>query len=161
MSASPATQPRNVSRVGVLGAGTMGAGIAANLGMAGFEVTLVDTNPAALGAGVERVRSFIGAAVDKGRLAPQDAELSLARVRQNQAIDALREMDLVIEAVFESLAVKQEVFAALGKICRQGAVLSCMEWKYRFRLWMSMPSQPRPAAPKTSSACTSSARRTS
>jgi len=124
MSASPATQPRNVSRVGVLGAGTMGAGIAANLGMAGFEVTLVDTNPAALSAGVERVRSFIGAAVDKGRLAPQDAELSLARVRQNQAIDALREMDLVIEAVFESLAVKQEVFAALGKICRQGAVLA-------------------------------------
>jgi len=124
MSASPATQPRNVRQVGVLGAGTMGAGIATNLGLAGFDVTLVDTNPAALKTGAERVRTFIAAAVDKGRLAPQDAELSLARVRQNESIHALREMDLVIEAVFESLSVKQEVFASLGKICRQGAVLA-------------------------------------
>jgi len=108
----------------VLGAGTMGAGIATNLGLAGFDVTLVDTNPAALKTGAERVRTFIAAAVDKGRLAPQDAELSLARVRQNESIHALREMDLVIEAVFESLSVKQEVFASLGKICRQGAVLA-------------------------------------
>jgi 3-hydroxyacyl-CoA dehydrogenase len=124
MSASAATQLRAVRRVGVLGAGTMGAGIATNLGIAGFDVTLVDVNPAALKTGAERVRAFIAAAVDKGRLAPQAAELSLARVRQNEGIDALREMDLVIEAVFESLAVKQEVFASLGKICRPGAVLA-------------------------------------
>jgi 3-hydroxyacyl-CoA dehydrogenase len=118
------TQPREVRQVGVLGAGTMGAGIATGLGVAGFDVTLVDTDPAALRAGVERVRSFVAAAVDKGRLSPRDAELALERLRPRESIDALREMDLVIEAVFESLAVKQEVFAALGKICREGAVLA-------------------------------------
>jgi 3-hydroxyacyl-CoA dehydrogenase len=116
-------QPREVTQVGVLGAGTMGAGIATNLGVAGFDVMLADTNPAALQAGVQRVRSFIAAAVDKGRISAKDGELALARVRPQQSIDALREMDLVIEAVFESLAVKQEVFAALGRICRKGAVL--------------------------------------
>jgi 3-hydroxyacyl-CoA dehydrogenase len=118
------SQARDVRQVGVLGAGTMGAGIATNLATAGFDVTLVDTNPAALTAGVERVRSLIAAAVDKGRLSPQDAELALARLRPHASIDALRETDLVIEAVFESLAVKQEVFASLGRICRQGAVLA-------------------------------------
>jgi 3-hydroxyacyl-CoA dehydrogenase len=115
---------REVRQVGVLGAGTMGAGIATNLGVAGFDVALVDTSATALGAGMERVRSFIAAAVDKGRLSPQDAELALARVGPQERIDALREMDVVIEAVFESLAVKQEVFASLGRICRESAVLA-------------------------------------
>jgi 3-hydroxyacyl-CoA dehydrogenase len=124
MGASPVTLPREVRQVGVLGAGTMGAGIATSLATAGFDVTLVDTNPAALKAGVERVRSFIAAAVDKGRLSAQYAEIASARVRPDEGIDALREMDLVIEAVFESLAVKREVFASLGRICRKGAVLA-------------------------------------
>jgi 3-hydroxyacyl-CoA dehydrogenase len=115
---------REVRQVGVLGAGTMGAGIATNLATAGFDVTLVDTNATALAAGIERVRSFVGAALDKGRLSPKDAELALGRLRPQGSIDALREMDVVIEAVFESLAVKQEVFASLGRICRQGAVLA-------------------------------------
>jgi 3-hydroxyacyl-CoA dehydrogenase len=118
------TAPRALKDIGVLGAGTMGAGIATSLATSGLEVTLVDTSPAALMAGHERVRSFIAAAVDKGRLQPQDADAALARVRTMGSIDALNSVDFAIEAVFESLAVKQEVFAALGKICRQGAVLA-------------------------------------
>jgi 3-hydroxyacyl-CoA dehydrogenase len=115
---------RTVAQVGVLGAGTMGSGIAISLATAGLEVTLVDTGPAALKSGLERVRTTYAAAVAKGRLDQAAADAALSRVRGSGDIHVLREADLVIEAVFESLAVKQEVFASLGRICRRGAVLA-------------------------------------
>jgi 3-hydroxyacyl-CoA dehydrogenase len=117
-------EPRPVNSVGVLGAGTMGSGIAISLATAGFDVTLVDTNTQALSAGLARVRSTIDAAVEKGRLDRTAAAAALARVQGRDTMEALHGADLVIEAVFESLAVKQEVFAALGKICRPGSVLA-------------------------------------
>ncbi len=116
--------PRAVERIGVLGAGTMGSGIAISLATAGYGVTLVDTDARALSAGVERVRSTISAAADKGRLDAASAAAAIGRVGTGEALDALRDADLVIEAVIESLAVKQEVFASLGRICRPGAVLA-------------------------------------
>jgi 3-hydroxyacyl-CoA dehydrogenase len=115
---------RTVRTVGVLGAGTMGSGIAISLATAGFEVTLVDTEREALARGLERIRSTLAASVEKGRLDAAAAAEAVARVQASATIDALREADLVIEAVFESLAVKREVFASLGKICRAGAVLA-------------------------------------
>ena len=122
--ARPALAARTVSRVGVLGAGTMGSGIALSLATAGYGVTLVDTNAQAVAAGMERVRATLAASVDKGRLDAAAAAAALGRVQSGGDIEALRGADLVIEAVFESLGVKQEVFAALGKICRPGAVLA-------------------------------------
>jgi 3-hydroxyacyl-CoA dehydrogenase len=115
---------RAVRAVGVLGAGTMGSGIAISLATAGLEVLLVDTKREALAAGMERVRSTLKAAVDKGRLDGAAAAAAIERVRTSESIESLGQADLVIEAVFESLAVKREVFAALGKICRAGAVLA-------------------------------------
>jgi 3-hydroxyacyl-CoA dehydrogenase len=115
---------REVRTVGVLGAGTMGAGIAISLATAGLEVILVDTKPDALTAGMERVRATLKAAVEKGRMDAAAATAAAARVRPGAAIEALAPVDLVIEAVFESLAVKREVFAALGKVCRSDAVLA-------------------------------------
>ena len=116
--------PRAVHAVGVLGSGTMGAGIAANLATAGFEVTRVDSDERALAAGMERVRGVLAGAVDKGRLDTDAAAASAARVRPARRIEALASADLVIEAVFESLAVKEEVFARLGTVCAPGAVLA-------------------------------------
>jgi len=115
---------RTVNQVGVLGAGTMGSGIAISLATAGLAVTLVDTGSTALASGLERVRTTIAAAVAKGRLDQSAADAALGRVRGSGDINVLREADLVIEAVFENLAVKQEVFASLGGICRPGAVLA-------------------------------------
>jgi 3-hydroxyacyl-CoA dehydrogenase len=115
---------RAVRTVGVLGAGTMGSGIAISLATAGFDVTLVDTKPEALSAGMERVRSTLAAAVGKGRLDAAAAAAARERVSAGDRIEALGNADLVIEAVFESLAVKRDVFASLGKICRAGAVLA-------------------------------------
>jgi 3-hydroxyacyl-CoA dehydrogenase len=115
---------RAVDTVGVLGAGTMGSGIAISLATAGLDVVLVDTRQAALSAGMDRLRSTLAAAVQKGRLDAAAAAAAVERVRASDSIDALGNADLVIEAVFESLAVKREVFASLGKICRAGAVLA-------------------------------------
>jgi 3-hydroxyacyl-CoA dehydrogenase len=117
-------EARPVGTVGVLGAGTMGSGIAISLATAGYEVSLVDTNDRALAAGMERVRTTLAAAVEKGRLEAAAAAAAAARVRPGGRVEALEGADLTIEAVFESLDVKREVFAALGRICRPGAVLA-------------------------------------
>jgi 3-hydroxyacyl-CoA dehydrogenase len=115
---------REVRTVGVLGAGTMGAGIAISLATAGLNVVLVDTKPEALAAGMDRMRGTLKTAVEKGRLDAAVAAAAVERVRPGSRMEDLANADLVIEAVFESLAVKRDVFAALGKICRPGAVLA-------------------------------------
>jgi 3-hydroxyacyl-CoA dehydrogenase len=120
----PAVRGRPVECIGVLGAGTMGAGIAISLATAGYRVLLVDTHAAALTGGLARVRSTLDAAVLKGRMSQVVADAALARVQGWETMDALRDADLVIEAVYESLAVKQEVFASLGRICRPDAILA-------------------------------------
>jgi len=113
-----------VRAAGVIGAGTMGAGIAVALATGGIDVTLVDAKPEALEAGLGRVKSAIEGAARKGRLGAAAAEAALARVHGGAALDALADVDLAIEAVFENLAVKQEIFARLGAICRPEAVLA-------------------------------------
>jgi len=122
--ASNETEARPIHRVGVLGAGTMGAGIAISLASAGYQVLLVDTNAEAMERGLARVRDTLDAAVLKGRMDRSAADSAIERVQGRESMDCLRDMDLVIEAVFESLAVKQQVFATLGEICRPGAVLA-------------------------------------
>ncbi len=102
----------------------MGAGIAANLATAGFAVTLVDSDERALAAGMERVQGVLASSVDKGRLNAAAAAAAGKRIRPARDIEALAAADLVIEAVFESLAVKQEVFAQLGALCAPDAVLA-------------------------------------
>jgi 3-hydroxyacyl-CoA dehydrogenase len=116
--------PRSVRSVGVVGSGTMGAGIAANLATAGFPVTLVDSDERALTAGMERVRAVLAAGVDRGRLDAAAAAAAGERIRAAASIESLAAADLVIEAVFESLSVKEQVFAQLGAVCAPGAVLA-------------------------------------
>jgi 3-hydroxyacyl-CoA dehydrogenase len=118
------SEPRPVRAVGVLGAGTMGSGIAISLASAGFAVTLVDSNSQALSAGLERAYAAIGAALSKGRLDAAAAAAATARIQGSDILQSLGDADLVVEAVFESLTIKQDVFAALGRICRPGAVLA-------------------------------------
>jgi 3-hydroxyacyl-CoA dehydrogenase len=113
-----------VTHVCVLGAGTMGSGIAISLATSGLGVTLVDLKPEALSAGLTRVRTTIEGAVSKGRLSAVDGAAAIARVAGAGELAAARAADLVIEAVFESMTVKREVFQALDRICRPGTVLA-------------------------------------
>jgi len=115
---------RAIESVCVLGAGTMGSGIAISCATGSLKVTLIDTQVKALEAGMERVRTTIDAATQKGRMTREAAEAAKARVHSSPDLSAARDADLVIEAVFESMAVKQEVFGQLGRICKPGAILA-------------------------------------
>ena len=123
----PAPDPelaREVGQAAVLGAGTMGSGIAISLATGGIPVTLVDAKQDALDAGLARVKSAIDASERKGRLDAESAAAARGRVQGSLTLAAVSGADLVIEAVFENLAVKREVFGRLGQLCRPGAVLA-------------------------------------
>ncbi len=115
---------RSVSRSAVLGAGTMGAGIAISLATGGVPVTLIDAKQEALDSGLARVHAAIQAAERKGRLDRDAAAAARGRVQGSLTLAAASSADLVVEAVFENLAVKREVFSRLGQICRPDAVLA-------------------------------------
>ncbi len=115
---------RDIGRIGVVGAGTMGSGIAISAASAGFDVTLVDTKPEAVAAGIARIHKAFAEAARKGRMTAAAAAAATTRVSGESDLTALATADLVIEAVFENLAVKREVFARLGAACRAGAVLA-------------------------------------
>ncbi|WP_306120351.1 MULTISPECIES: 3-hydroxyacyl-CoA dehydrogenase NAD-binding domain-containing protein [unclassified Roseitalea] len=117
-------EPRKVDHVGIVGGGTMGAGIAAATLLAGLPVTLIERDDAALEAGRERVGKLLDGAerrglIDTARRAAIDASLAGAT-----DYDALASADLVIEAVFEDMAVKTEVFERLDRATRPDAVLA-------------------------------------
>ena len=116
--------PRPAQVVGVVGAGTMGAGIAICALDAGLEVVLLEQNEAALQTGVRRVHEHYAGRVASGKMKATVAAASQARLQASISWEQLGRADLVIEAVFEDLAVKQDVFRKLDLHCRAGAVLA-------------------------------------
>jgi 3-hydroxyacyl-CoA dehydrogenase len=119
-----ADRARTVRQAAVLGAGTMGSGIAISLTTGGIPVTLVDAKQEALDAGLARVKAAIDSAERKGRLAAEAAAAARARVQGSLTLAAVAGADLVIEAVYENLAVKRELFGRLGQLAPPGAVLA-------------------------------------
>ena len=120
----PAALPARLSHVGVVGAGQMGSGIATALLSAGSSVTLVETLDTARGAAGTRIRSNWANQVKRGQLSAEQVEERMARLTIAPALDALIHHELVIEAVWESLALKKEIFAKLDTILPQQAVLA-------------------------------------
>jgi len=113
-----------IGSVGVIGAGTMGGGIAMNFLNAGLPVTLVETSQEALDRGLGAIRRVYESAVQKGRMRSEEAEARMALLSPVLVIDALADADLVIEAVYESMAVKRQVFSALDRVAKPGAILA-------------------------------------
>jgi len=116
--------PRSVGRFGVVGAGTMGGGIAMSFASAGIPVTLLETTPAALERGVGTIRGNYEGAVKKGRMTADALAATMALITPTLDARALAHADLIVEAVFEDMAVKQEVFRQLDEIARPGAILA-------------------------------------
>ena len=117
-------EPRSITKAGVIGGGTMGAGIAAALRDAGIGVVLVERDEAVLAASLERLRGIFDGAATRGRLTEAEARDRMAGVEGATDYAALAEADLVVEAVFEDLDVKREVFARLARACRPDAILA-------------------------------------
>lgn len=114
-----------LERIAVLGAGTMGHGIAQSAAQAGLEVTLYDVSEAALDAGLGKVRANLEAGVARGKLTAEAIEETLSRLSATTELEAaLDEAGLVIEAVPERLALKQELFGQLGALCEPDVVLA-------------------------------------
>jgi 3-hydroxybutyryl-CoA dehydrogenase len=111
-------------RLAVIGAGLMGSGIAQVAAQAGWTVTLRDLDDAATGRGVEGIRRSLEKFASKGAVEPGDVEAALGRITTTTDLEAAAEADIVVEAVFERLDVKQDVFRQLDKICRPEAVLA-------------------------------------
>ncbi len=111
-------------RVAVVGAGLMGAGIAQVAAAAGWEVTLRDVSEDALARGSAAIAKSLARFVAKGALSEQQSVATRQRITATTDLEAVREADIVVEAVFESLAAKQEVFSALDDICGEEAVLA-------------------------------------
>ena len=118
------TPTRELQKVGVIGAGTMGAGIAYNCLSRGMQVTLLDNSEEALERGDKTIRGLYQGGVDRGKVSEADMQSGLARFTTSQDYPDLADVDLVIEAVFESMAIKREVFGSLDDVVRQGAILA-------------------------------------
>ena len=113
-----------VSKVGIIGAGTMGGGIAMNFLNAGMPVTIVETKQDALDRGLATIRKNYENTAKKGRMTMEDVEKRMSLLKGTLALEDLADMDLVIEAVFENMDIKKDVFGKLDKIVKQGAILA-------------------------------------
>ena len=115
---------RPIKKVGVIGAGTMGGGISMNFLSAGFPVVIVETSEAALTRGVGVVRGNYENTAKKGRLTAEAVERNMGLLTPSLSLDDLADCDLVIEAVFENMAIKKEIFTKLDAIVKPGAILA-------------------------------------
>ncbi len=117
-------QPRSVRKVGVIGAGTMGGGISMNFLSAGIPVTIVEMGREALDRGAGLMRKNYEATASKGRMTTEQVEKAMGILNPTLDFEALAECDLIIEAVYENMDVKKEVFGRLDKIAKPGAILA-------------------------------------
>ena len=120
----PDVKARPVETVGIIGAGTMGTGITLAFLNAGIPVTLVETTQDALDAGVTRIKDTLSANARRGRITEAQAADRLAKLTPALELESLGKADLVIEAVFENMVLKKEIFAKLDGIAKSGAIIA-------------------------------------
>ncbi|WP_186097663.1 3-hydroxyacyl-CoA dehydrogenase NAD-binding domain-containing protein [Burkholderia gladioli] len=121
----PADTPvREIRKLGVIGAGTMGGGITMNFLNAGLPVTLLETKQEALERGLATIRKNYEAQVKKGKLSEEKLEARMALISPTLSYEDLKDADLIIEAVFEELGVKEQVFRKLDEVAKSGAILA-------------------------------------
>jgi 3-hydroxyacyl-CoA dehydrogenase len=113
-----------IKRAAIIGAGTMGGGITMTYANAGIPVLLKEVDQPALDRGLETIRKNYAATVKKGKMTPQRMEECLACIQPTLSFDRFKEADIVVEAVFENMSLKKEVFAQLDKVTRPDAVLA-------------------------------------
>ncbi|MBM44911.1 MAG: 3-hydroxyacyl-CoA dehydrogenase [Acidimicrobiaceae bacterium] len=118
------TKPIEINRVGILGAGTMGGGIAMNFANVGIPVTIVEQNEEALERGLGVVRSNYERTASRGGISSDDVETRMGLINGSTDMGGFGDCDLIIEAVFENMDLKKSIFEQLDQICKPGAVLA-------------------------------------
>jgi 3-hydroxyacyl-CoA dehydrogenase len=120
----PDVKPRAINRVGVIGAGTMGGGISMNFLNAGIPVTIVEMQQDALDKGTGIMRRNYEASAAKGRIRPDQVEGAMGLLKPTLTFEDLADCDLIIEAVYENMDVKKEIFGKLDRVAKPGAILA-------------------------------------
>lgn len=123
-TSTQAVEPRPLQRVSVIGAGTMGSGIALCALQGGYRVDLLELNAAALEAGVKRITHELESNIERGRMTPEQRDEMLARLSPTQEIQALAGTELVIEAIIEDLDIKRALFAELADLVGEDTLLA-------------------------------------
>lgn len=124
MSASPEAGPPALERIAVVGAGTMGAGIAQLAALAGFETHLHDPDPEALRGGAEAIERGLVKGSERGRWSPDDAEAARGRIESGSELDRIADAELVVEAAPEDLELKRELLGRASELCAKDALLA-------------------------------------
>jgi 3-hydroxyacyl-CoA dehydrogenase len=117
-------KPREIKRGAVLGAGTMGGGIAMSFANAGIPVTLIEQSEEALKRGIDTITRNYNVSATRGAISADDVAKRLALINGSTDFTKVAEADIVIEAVFEDMALKKEIFEKLDKLCKPGAILA-------------------------------------
>ena len=118
------TPTRDIKRAAVIGAGTMGGGIAMNFANAGIPVSMMDVTEEAVRKGFEKIRANYAATVSKGRLKQEEMDKRVSLIKTTTKLEDAKDADIVIEAVFERMDVKQDMFKKLDAIMKPGAILA-------------------------------------
>ena len=113
-----------IKKVGVVGCGTMGAGIVQVCAQSGCPVIVSETNETLLNKGLTAINSILSRNVEKGKLSPPDKEATLGRIKGTTNSQDFADCDLVIEAVIENLELKKQIFAELDKVCPEHTILA-------------------------------------
>ena len=121
---SAQTPLRAIKKVGIIGAGTMGGGISMNFANAGIPVTIVEQKQEALDRGLSVIRKNYQRSADRGRFSQEEVELRMARITGELSLNALSDCDLIIEAVFENMDLKKQIFSELDRVAKSGAILA-------------------------------------
>jgi len=113
-----------IKTIGVVGAGQMGSGIAQVAAQSGYEVVLLDVSQEALERGLGAIRRSLGKFLEKGRISQEAHEATLGRIRTALDLEALKEADLIVEAIVEEEGAKRALFEKLGALAKPGAILA-------------------------------------
>ena len=113
-----------VKKIGVIGAGQMGHGITLVAAQAGFDVVIRDTTDDFVKKGVSKIEKFLDKSIEKGKMTPDDKKKILSHIKSTTKLDDLKNVDLIIEAIFENVQVKKQLFKELDSICKKECVFA-------------------------------------
>lgn len=113
-----------VKKIGIIGAGTMGHGISLVVAKAGFEVILQDIKDEYVKNGLNKIEKFLDKSIEKGKLTADEKNTILSKIKGTTKLDDLKDSDLIVEAIFENVKVKKDLFKELDKICKKDTIFA-------------------------------------